>query len=216
MHVWKKGGREGIISASSLPRRSHRGMKLPRRADEVVFVAPMPMTPIPSHHRPVTNAAPSAARPPFTGATLLQRAEEVISVGAAIARAKTVLVNGSGLSGLEIAGDARAQNSMARVIVLSRDGGVLKQSHGPEMQVCQRGDALWGLKGVGAEGGSWRGRAVAGWGSAEAVSWTGDTSAPQEKREVGMEYFVGAALERETSKEMARVSDASHLRRVGD
>jgi hypothetical protein len=31
-----------------------------------------------------------------------------------------------------------------------------------------------------------------------------------------MEYFVGAALERETSKEMARVSDASHLRRVGD
>mmetsp|Transcript_16802 Transcript_16802/g.50879 ORF Transcript_16802/g.50879 Transcript_16802/m.50879 type:complete len:449 (+) Transcript_16802:106-1452(+) len=66
---------------------------------------------------------------PKPGATLLERVEEVINVGRVFARADTVLVNGSGLIGLEIAGDIRANNPKARIVLLSREGGVLKQSH---------------------------------------------------------------------------------------
>ena len=50
-------------------------------------------------------------------------------MGRVFARADTVLVNGSGLIGLEIAGDIRANNPKARIVLLSREGGVLKQSH---------------------------------------------------------------------------------------
>jgi len=72
---------------------------------------------------------------PTPGDTLLERATQVQATGAAIASANTVIINGSGLIGLEMAGDVRASNATALIIILARDGSVLKMSHPAKMQV---------------------------------------------------------------------------------
>jgi NADH dehydrogenase FAD-containing subunit len=59
------------------------------------------------------------------GHSLEQRMSEVKQAGEAISRAKTVVINGSGAVGLEMAGDVRARYPEKRVIILSRDGKVI-------------------------------------------------------------------------------------------
>lgn len=71
---------------------------------------------------------------PKPGDTVEQRVQEVRRVGAAIARAQTIVVNGAGLVGLEMAGDVRAKHPDKRVVLLSRDGRVLGNSHPPQWQ----------------------------------------------------------------------------------
>lgn len=75
---------------------------------------------------------------PNPGDSLEQRVDQVKQAGAAIARAQTVVCSGAGLVGLEMAGDIRAahpfETTKKRIVLLSRDGGVLRTTHPPEWQ----------------------------------------------------------------------------------
>eukprot|EP00930_Biecheleria_cincta_P023018 TRINITY_DN16683_c0_g2_i1.p1 TRINITY_DN16683_c0_g2~~TRINITY_DN16683_c0_g2_i1.p1 ORF type:complete len:456 (+),score=102.93 TRINITY_DN16683_c0_g2_i1:85-1368(+) len=59
------------------------------------------------------------------GHSLEQRQREVKEAGDAIKAAKTVVINGAGAVGLEMAGDVRAAYPDKRVVILSRDGKVI-------------------------------------------------------------------------------------------
>mmetsp|Transcript_78423 Transcript_78423/g.205818 ORF Transcript_78423/g.205818 Transcript_78423/m.205818 type:complete len:420 (-) Transcript_78423:33-1292(-) len=62
---------------------------------------------------------------PTPGQTLQQRKEEIKKAGGAIRNAKTVVVSGGGVIGLEIAGDIRLQHPSTKVVIVSRSGDVL-------------------------------------------------------------------------------------------
>jgi len=59
------------------------------------------------------------------GQTLVERMDEVKHLGQVISLAKTVVISGAGLVGLEMAGNVRATYPDTRVILLSRDGKVI-------------------------------------------------------------------------------------------
>lgn len=59
------------------------------------------------------------------GQSLQERMNEVKQAGKAISSAKTIVVNGAGLTGIEMAGDIRAKYPEKRVVILSRDGKVI-------------------------------------------------------------------------------------------
>jgi NADH dehydrogenase FAD-containing subunit len=61
---------------------------------------------------------------PKPGDTVQQRIDEVQRAGQALAAAKTVVLNGAGAVGVELAGDIRARNKAARIVLLSREGNV--------------------------------------------------------------------------------------------
>lgn len=67
---------------------------------------------------PLINAA--------VGCTLAERKAEIQTAAAAIKAAQTVVINGGGPVGLELAGDIRAANASKRVVLLVR-GSVLSQ-----------------------------------------------------------------------------------------
>jgi len=69
------------------------------------------------HKLPLIAAAP--------GHTVESRMKEVKEAAQAIKNAKTVVINGAGAVGLELAGDVRATYPDKRVVVLSRDGRVI-------------------------------------------------------------------------------------------
>jgi len=71
---------------------------------------------------------------PKTGDSLDQRSAEVKAAGAAIRKAETIVVNGAGLVGVEMAGDVRAIHPDKKVILLSRDGKVLGSTHPADWQ----------------------------------------------------------------------------------
>ena len=71
---------------------------------------------------------------PKLGDSAAARVAEVKRVSAAITAAKTVIFNGGGTIGVEMAGDCRAKHPDKRIILLSKDGSVLSKSHPPEMQ----------------------------------------------------------------------------------
>jgi len=61
---------------------------------------------------------------PTMGDSVQQRMDEVKRVGHALKAAKTVVLNGAGAVGVEMAGDIRARNKSARIVIISRDGRV--------------------------------------------------------------------------------------------
>ena len=71
---------------------------------------------------------------PQPGVSAAARVAEVKKVSDAIGAAQTVVFNGSGTIGVEMAGDCRAKHPNKRIVLLSRDGSVLAKSHPPEMQ----------------------------------------------------------------------------------
>jgi len=72
---------------------------------------------------------------PSPGMSLSERISEVKACGAALRGAKTVVFNGAGLVGLEMCGDFRARvGHGARVILLSRSGGVLDSDFGAKAE----------------------------------------------------------------------------------
>mmetsp|Transcript_54148 Transcript_54148/g.99990 ORF Transcript_54148/g.99990 Transcript_54148/m.99990 type:complete len:424 (-) Transcript_54148:61-1332(-) len=62
---------------------------------------------------------------PKPGATLQERMDEVRQAAGAIKAARTVAIYGTGLVGVELAGDIRARNPDKRIVLVSRDGKVL-------------------------------------------------------------------------------------------
>jgi len=62
---------------------------------------------------------------PKPGATLAQRRAELEEVGRAVACARTVVLNGSGTVGVELAGDIKANHPQVEVVLLARSGSVL-------------------------------------------------------------------------------------------
>ena len=72
---------------------------------------------------------------PRPGDSLLERMAEVRSVGKAISQAHTVLLVGAGLIGVEVAADLRLRNrQVERIILLSRTGKALSDTHAPDVQ----------------------------------------------------------------------------------
>jgi NADPH-dependent 2,4-dienoyl-CoA reductase/sulfur reductase-like enzyme len=71
---------------------------------------------------------------PVPGQSLQERRATVRQAGDAIKAAKTIVVNGAGAVGLEMAGDAKLVNPSARVVLLSRSGEVLASSHNEDWQ----------------------------------------------------------------------------------
>ncbi|CAK0800477.1 unnamed protein product [Prorocentrum cordatum] len=71
---------------------------------------------------------------PVPGESLEARKALVREAVAAVKAAKTIVINGAGLVGLEMAGDAKVANQAARVVLLSRSGELLVGSHPGEWQ----------------------------------------------------------------------------------
>lgn len=72
---------------------------------------------------------------PRPGDSLLERMAEVRTVGKAISAAKTILLVGAGLIGVEVAADLRLRNrQVERIILLSRTGRALSDTHSVEIQ----------------------------------------------------------------------------------
>jgi NADH dehydrogenase FAD-containing subunit len=71
---------------------------------------------------------------PKLGDTLGARIKEVRAASQAIAQAGTVVFNGAGVIGIELAGDVRARHPNKTIKLLSRDGGVLSKTHPDAMQ----------------------------------------------------------------------------------
>lgn len=68
---------------------------------------------------------PSPTKPSFELTTLAQRREQVKQVREQIARAKSVLVKGAGIAGVEFAGELAVRGK--KVVLSSRDGEILKR-----------------------------------------------------------------------------------------
>lgn len=81
----------------------------------------------------VASGSRSPLIQPAPGASLAERFAEVKEAASAIKAASTVGIYGTGLVGLEIAGDIRARNPEKRVVLVSRDGGILG-SEAPELR----------------------------------------------------------------------------------
>eukprot|EP00403_Amphidinium_massartii_P011975 CAMPEP_0178424244 /NCGR_PEP_ID=MMETSP0689_2-20121128/28109_1 /TAXON_ID=160604 /ORGANISM="Amphidinium massartii, Strain CS-259" /LENGTH=423 /DNA_ID=CAMNT_0020045873 /DNA_START=74 /DNA_END=1345 /DNA_ORIENTATION=+ len=81
----------------------------------------------------VATGSKSPLLQPTPGASLAERFAEVKEAAAAIKAAQTVVVYGTGLVSIEIAGDIRARNPEKRIIMVSRDGTVLG-SEAPELR----------------------------------------------------------------------------------
>mmetsp|Transcript_7913 Transcript_7913/g.22662 ORF Transcript_7913/g.22662 Transcript_7913/m.22662 type:complete len:430 (-) Transcript_7913:1684-2973(-) len=62
---------------------------------------------------------------PAPGSNLAQRRAELEAAGKAIAGAKTVVLNGSGTVGVELAGDIKAAHPNVEVVLLARSGTIL-------------------------------------------------------------------------------------------